>query len=65
MSTNATDNADAVGVITGGFESDGSLDLDSNHSMQQEPAPTWPAEVTCERKYYSSLAAGALAALAV
>ena len=28
-------NAVAVGVITGGFESDGSLDLDS---MQQEPA---------------------------
>ena len=44
MSTNATDNADAVG----GAESDGSLDLDSvSYNSMHKPAPTWPAEVNC------------------
>ena len=60
MSTNATDNTDALG----GFASDGSLGLERvNADPVEKPAPKWPKEVTCKRKY--SLPAGALAALAV
>ena len=57
MSANVSDDANAVG----GFESDGSLDLDSMSMQQQEvnadlvvEEPEWPEEVTNERKCAST-----------
>ena len=49
MPANTTNDEDAMGF----------------GSEEPEPLYMWPKEVTCERKYYSSLPAGALAALAV
>ena len=63
MSANVSDDANAVG----GFESDGSLDLDSMEQQQQVNAdlvveePEWPEEVTNERKcFHSAVARAAL-----
>ena len=57
MSANVSDDANAVG----GFESDGSLDLDSMEQQEvnadlvvEELKGPWPKEVTSERKCAST-----------